>query len=153
MILNLQIAVFLCWMVLKCHVNVLWFQSSHFSCPPCEHSWRATWLQVSERLCRGSFWRWRACTVRSARVTPSSRPWFAGSVDYSDSQKAKANTKCNDWKINRVFILNESHIWKLNHQGLLTSVSVLFLPPLIIMGSWWHHSLRCILWPILITVD
>lgn len=61
----------------------------------CECSWRATWPQVSERPCRGSCWRWRVCTARSAPATPSSRPWFAGSVGCCDSLKAEAHKHTN----------------------------------------------------------
>lgn len=59
----------------------------------CGCSWRVTWSQVSEKLCRGSYWRWRACIAKSAPDTPSSRPWFAGSVACSDSPKAETDTQ------------------------------------------------------------
>lgn len=89
----------------------------------CECSWRATWQQVSERLCRGSCWRWRVCTARSAPVTPSSRLWFAGSAACSDSPKAEAhteiqrlawNTLLTEWKP------LQSNTGKLNYQRLST---------------------------------
>ncbi|KAG5845860.1 hypothetical protein ANANG_G00143660 [Anguilla anguilla] len=41
---------------------------------------RATWLAALGTPCRGSCWRWRWCTVRRARATPSYRCWSAGSA-------------------------------------------------------------------------
>lgn len=76
----------------------------------CECSWRATWPQVSERLCRGSCWRWRVCTARFAPATLLSKPWSVGSADCSDSPRAEAkNTKTQRLaKTEILFMLNEN---------------------------------------------
>lgn len=89
----------LCQMFVASALHVCYHPHYPWSlCLLCVCSWRATWGQVSERLCRGSCWRWRVCTARSAPATPSSRLWFAGSADCSDSPKAETNTQTyKDW--------------------------------------------------------
>lgn len=54
-------------------------------------SWRVTWPLVSERLSRGNFWRWKACTAKCVPATPSSRLLYAGSEASSDSPKAESS--------------------------------------------------------------
>lgn len=106
----------------------------------CECSWRATWPQVSERLCRGSCWRWRVCTARCAPATPSSRPWFAGSAACSDSPKAETDTqKYKHWPRLSVYVktsAKQHHITTKDFNFLLFLATPLLFTDLLQLLSW-----------------